>query len=96
MSLTAVLILNFLLDALIFGLLALVMRTPFLLGRRTRHGPRPLPTDRRSASPPAGDSANRRFASAPRRCRSTGGDRSRRRASSLTVPRTSGPLVEPE
>ena len=36
MSLTAVLVLNVLLDALIFGLLALVMRTPLLLDRRRR------------------------------------------------------------
>ena len=36
MSLTTVLVLNVFLDILIFGLLALVMRTPFLLGRRTR------------------------------------------------------------
>jgi hypothetical protein len=36
MSLTTVLMLNLVLDALIFGLLALVMRTPFLLDRLTR------------------------------------------------------------
>jgi hypothetical protein len=36
MSLTSVLVLNIFLDVLIFGLLALVMRTPFLLDRRTR------------------------------------------------------------
>jgi hypothetical protein len=36
MSLTTVLVLNALLAALIFGLLAQVMRTPFLLDRRRR------------------------------------------------------------
>jgi hypothetical protein len=39
MSLTTVLVLNLFLDVLIFGLLALVMRTPFLLERRTRPAP---------------------------------------------------------
>ena len=58
MSLTAVLVLNVFLDVLIFGLLALVVRTPFLLDRRMRPA---LRLSRPAAGARASDQATARI-----------------------------------